>query len=91
VGILLGPGEEDDACRSNYINSSYYCDQAPKLIGSNIKETAGEKCGYTFGEADYSKCYYHADGKALCKKGTGDLTKDWDLVSFLSRLIQYRY
>lgn len=76
----MGPGEEDDACYSNFINSSYYCDSGPKLVGSNIKESTSEKCMYTFSTEEYAKCYYHAQGKAVCKKGPGDLQNDWNKV-----------
>jgi hypothetical protein len=80
VGTMVGPGEEDDACKSNYINSTYYCDTGPKLIGEIERNSPGEKCTYSHGEYDYSKCYYHAGGKAICKQGMGPLEPDWKIV-----------
>jgi len=82
-GTQLGPGEEDDICSTHYINVDFKCDHGPRIAHNNIRETPGEKCVYTHGDNDISRCYYHQDGKALCRRGPGDLMDEWNTVSLL--------
>eukprot|EP00826_Nyctotherus_ovalis_P050888 TRINITY_DN629_c0_g1_i5.p1 TRINITY_DN629_c0_g1~~TRINITY_DN629_c0_g1_i5.p1 ORF type:complete len:289 (-),score=63.93 TRINITY_DN629_c0_g1_i5:132-998(-) len=76
-GHSLGPGDEDDICQSNYIDDDYYCQEGPKLVSSHLKDTEGESCEYSRGASDESHCWFHGEGKAICKKGALDLMTEW--------------
>lgn len=79
-GDTLGPGDEDDICRSRYLNDEAVCEKGPRLTHSNIRDMPGEKCTYTHGPNDLARCFYHHEGKAICRKGAGDMEKDWNTV-----------
>lgn len=76
-GETLGPGDEDDICRSRYLNDRFVCDKAPKITHSNVRDWPGEKCYYTHGENSVAECGFHSEGKALCKRGAGDMETEW--------------
>ncbi len=76
-GESLGPGDEDDACRSHYLNDELVCEHGPRLVHSNVRGSPGDKCTYTFGENDRAQCYYHQEGKAVCRRGPGDMEAQW--------------
>jgi len=85
-GKLLGPGDEEDLCRSKYMNSEYTCERAPSLTHSNLQDYPGSKCIYSHGEEHLSHCWYHQDGKAICRRGNYDLRDEWSLVlSYLEK------
>jgi hypothetical protein len=84
TGAQAGAGDDSDLCDEHYlanVNDNFICQKGPLLIGTNIKEAPGEKCGYSHGEDDHSKCYYHAEGKAMCRRGAGDLMYEWKIVN----------
>lgn len=76
-GKSLGAGDEDDICQSNYIDNEFTCNDGPKLIGSNLRESEGAQCKYDRGHDEQANCWYHAEGYALCKKGARDLMSEW--------------
>jgi len=76
-GKLLGPYDEDNICQSNYVTHELFCADGPLLIGSNLRKSEGEECIYTRGDPDQSYCWYHSEGKAICKRGARDLIKEW--------------
>lgn len=80
AGDSVGIGEEEDICDTHYLNSLYNCEHGPSLMGPNIKDRPGDKCGYSHGEDDHSRCYYHYDGKAMCRRGPQDLMPQWRTV-----------
>lgn len=80
TGDSVGPGEEDDICEERYLNKDFICQSGPILIGHNLKDKPGDKCGYSHGEDDHAKCFYHSEGKAICRKGAGDLKAEWKTV-----------
>ncbi len=49
-GETMGPGDEDDICRSHYLNDEAVCEPGPKLTHSNIRDAPGDQCTYTHGE-----------------------------------------
>lgn len=79
-GTTTGPGDEDDVCHSRYINNDYKCEKGPALTHPNLRDTPGEKCIYTHGDNDVAKCFYHNEGKAICRRGAADIRSDWDTV-----------
>lgn len=76
-GKTLGPGDEDDICQSNYIDQNYLCSEGPRLTSPHLREAPGESCHYTVGSEDRSHCWYQSGGKAICKRGAGDLMNEW--------------
>ncbi len=85
-GQALGPGDDDEICRSKYLNKEYMCEQGPRLTHSNIRDTPGEKCVYTHGDQHFARCWYHPDGKPICRKGAGDMQSEWQTVlSYLGK------
>jgi len=76
-GQILGPYDEDDICQSNYINEELSCTDGPVLIGPNLRDTEGETCQYTRGGPEESHCWFHSEGKAICRKGAKDLITEW--------------
>lgn len=80
VGDSVGIGEEDDICEEHHIDKDYICDKGPLLISSNLKEKPGLNCVYSHGEDDHSKCNYHFQGYAICRKGAGDQLVEWKKV-----------
>lgn len=84
-GKDLGPSDEDDICQSNYIDHNFICQDGPRLIGSNLRENPNEICNYDRGSYEKSHCWYHAEGKAICKRGAGDLMNEWRIaLSYLN-------
>ena len=79
-GASLGPGDEDDICRSHYLNPNYICERGPSLTHSNLKDRPGEKCIYTHGDNDVSRCYYHKEGYAICRRGSAEMQSEWNTV-----------
>lgn len=78
-----GKGGED-LCVSHHVDKSGVCRPGPKLLGPTIVDTNEHKCVYDNGEEDYAVCGYHAEGKAICKPGDGELMEDWRAVLFYS-------
>jgi len=78
-GKSLGPYDESKVCQSNYIDE-YTCTHGPLLIGSNLRNSEGERCVYSRGDPEESYCWYHSEGKAICKRGAGDLITEWRKV-----------
>jgi hypothetical protein len=76
-GHIIGVEDEDDICQSNYIDDEFTCQDGPLLIGKNLRDSEGESCQYTHGHPEESHCWYHSEGKAICKKGAKDLIPEW--------------
>lgn len=79
-GKILGPGDEDSICQSNYKNYLYYCSEGPRLTSPHLRDNENEQCHYTAGDSQLSQCWYHAEGKAICRTGVGDLMKEWNTI-----------
>ena len=76
-GANLGPGDEDDVCHSRYLSEDYICKNGPVLTHSNLRDHPGDKCTYSHGENDFARCLYHNEGKAICKRGAGEMYGEW--------------
>ncbi len=76
----LGPGDENEICRSHFLNDKFVCEAGPKLTHNNIRDQPGDKCTYTHGENSVAHCWYHSEGKAVCQRGAGELMDEWDMV-----------
>jgi len=79
-GKQLGPGDEEDLCRSRHMNDEYICEKAPWLTHSNVVDYPGHKCVYTHGSDGVAQCYYHHEGKAICRRGNHDMRDEWQIV-----------
>eukprot|EP00829_Urostomides_striatus_P001967 TRINITY_DN1212_c0_g1_i3.p1 TRINITY_DN1212_c0_g1~~TRINITY_DN1212_c0_g1_i3.p1 ORF type:complete len:755 (+),score=195.01 TRINITY_DN1212_c0_g1_i3:48-2267(+) len=79
-GDSVGPGEEEEICEERYYNKDFVCEHGPFLVSPNLKDKPGEKCVYSHGEDDKSRCFYHFQGYAICRKGSGDQLAEWKLV-----------
>ncbi len=79
-GESLGPGDEDEICHSKYLNHEYKCEQGPRLTHSNERDLPGEKCVYSHGDNYVAHCWYHSEGKAMCRRGAGDMQTEWHMV-----------
>eukprot|EP00826_Nyctotherus_ovalis_P004547 TRINITY_DN10995_c0_g1_i3.p1 TRINITY_DN10995_c0_g1~~TRINITY_DN10995_c0_g1_i3.p1 ORF type:complete len:275 (+),score=33.84 TRINITY_DN10995_c0_g1_i3:166-990(+) len=85
-GKLLGLGDEKEICQSDYVSENSRCEEAPQLLGSNVRDNEGDKCEYTRGYPEYSSCGYHEKGKAVCRRGAKDLEKEWKMIiAYLNR------
>jgi len=82
----LGPGDEGDICISHYMNDDFKCEVGPKLTHTNVKDIQGERCIYDHGEEHHAHCWYHNEGKAICRRGPGDLMEEWNRVLHYLRL-----
>lgn len=76
-GHVLTADTVRGVCRSNYKDERDYCQAGPVLAGSNLKEREGMPCYYNGSRPGESQCWFHARGKAICKKGAGDLMDEW--------------
>eukprot|EP00826_Nyctotherus_ovalis_P004568 TRINITY_DN1099_c0_g1_i9.p1 TRINITY_DN1099_c0_g1~~TRINITY_DN1099_c0_g1_i9.p1 ORF type:complete len:269 (+),score=37.15 TRINITY_DN1099_c0_g1_i9:481-1287(+) len=76
-GHILASDTPSGVCRSNYKDERDYCQTGPVLVGSNLKENEGMPCEYNGGQPGKSQCWFHARGKAICRRGAGDLMDDW--------------
>jgi len=79
-GKEMGPGDDSDICYSHFLNDNFLCEAGPKLAHPNIRDRPGEKCTYSHGQNGISRCYYHAEGYAICAKGAGEMEHEWKAV-----------
>lgn len=79
-----GKGGED-LCASKHVDKHGVCKPGPKLLGPIFVDTNEHKCVYDNGDEDYAVCGFHAEGKAICKPGDGELMSDWQAVSLSFR------
>ena len=82
----VNPGNNNpELCESHYIYKGV-CAPAPRLDGPIFVEHVEDVCDYDNGHAEYAKCGFHKDGKAICKPGEADLASDWrNLLEYLKK------
>lgn len=81
-GDSIGRGS-NDLCKSRYADTHGICQPPPYLRGPVLRENENETCSYDNGVDEKAKCGFEATGKAICKPGAHNLTKEWEDVIFI--------